>query len=183
MTPPDLTHLADLLLAVAAAGATLVFAFLAGQRVPSVSRLKVIGSTVAIALPGVLLALMVSQPELGIRSAYGSFTDTVLSAGSPEPEVGPMSPPVAGGPSLQRISASAEVASSSPSPEPSQAGNLGGPNPPVAPTTTAPPTTAAPTATATPTPTASPTQSTAPPSPSGTTAQPTASDIDEFEDV
>jgi hypothetical protein len=175
MIPPDLTHLADVLLAAAAAGATIAFAYLAGRRVPTVGRFKPLAVTVAIALPAVLLAWLVTQPELGIRSAYGNATLAAVDGPrSPDPFAVALAPPVAEGRPGQPISASAEVASFSPSPATNGGNDQGGPVVPPPPTSSspAPPTTPSPS----PSPSPSPTETTAPPSPTSPTAPPTQSD-------
>jgi len=174
MSPREWTDLAYVVLTAAAAGAALAFAYLAGHRVIGSAKLRVWAGAVLVAIPGVFLGWLLTQPELGVRSAYGGFTDAIFGAETPGAQSTPVSRNELARPRPMRERPEGADASTKPSDAvPLDPGHPGtGPAPPPEPPVTPTPSptqTPSPTPTPTPSPSPPPTQSPSP-SPSPTTS-------------
>jgi hypothetical protein len=180
MSPREWSDLAYVVLTAAAAGAVLAFAYLAGQRVINSATLRVWAGAILVAIPGVFLGWLLTQAELGVRSAYGGFADAVFGPETPGVESEPVSRAELARPRPKKETR--ERVDLTPSPTPTdvalddqeQPGSGPAPThqpPPASPSPTSP----TPTPTPTPSPTPSPTQSPSPtPSP---TPSPSPTDI------
>jgi hypothetical protein len=172
MSPREWTDLAYVVLTAAAAGAALAFAYLAGQRVMGSARFRVWAGAVLVAIPGVVLGWLLTQPELGVRSAYGGFTDAIFGTETPGAQSTPVSGSELARPRPMRDRPAETVPFTKPSTtEPADPGHPGsGPAPSPQPSVTPSPSptqTPSPTPTPTPSPSSTPTQSPSPsPSPS-----------------
>ncbi|HJR98565.1 MAG TPA: hypothetical protein VJ979_11730 [Actinomycetota bacterium] len=174
MSPREWTDLAYVVLTAAGAGAALAFAYLAGQRVMGSARFRVWAGAVLVAIPGVVLGWLLTQPELGVRSAYGGFTDAIFGTETP----GAQSTPVSGSELARPRPIRRTRAGADPSPTPSNTVRVDpehpgtGPAPPPQPPVTETP---SPTQTPTPSPTPSPSTSPSPTQSPSPTPSPTAS--------
>ena len=178
MSPREWSDLAYVVLTAAATGAVLAFAYLAGQRVINSATLRVWTGAILVAIPGVFLGWLLTQPELGVRSAYGGFADAVFGPETPGVESDPVSTEELARPRPKKETR--ERADLTPSPtdvtldDQEQPGSGPAPThqpPPASPSPTSP----TPTPTQTPSPTPTPTQSPSPtPSP---TPSPSPTDI------
>jgi hypothetical protein len=177
----DPTNLTNVLLIAVAGGAILAFGFLASQRVIRSASYRVWIGAALIAVPGLILGWMVTQPELGVRSAYGEISQAILgdeptttrastierphaAAPSPkqrttsEPSSSPSSDPPVIVPTIQTAPPPSDT-TTSPSPSPSASPS---PSPSGTPSETPSPT---PSETPSPTPSASPAPDELPPPP------------------
>ncbi len=178
MSPREWSDLAYVVMTAAAAGAALGFAYMAGQRVINSAKLRVWTGAILVAVPGVFLGWLLTQPELGVRSAYGGFADAVFGPETPGVESEPVSRAELARPRPKKETR--EQADLNPSPtsvvpdDQEQSGSGPAPThqpPPASPSPTSP----TPTPTPTPSPTPSPTQS---PSPTpSTTPTPSPTDV------
>jgi hypothetical protein len=159
----DLTNLTNVLLIAVAGGAILAFGYLASQRVIRSGSYRVWAGAALVAIPGLLLGWMVTQPSLRVQEAYGEISQAILGEEpSPSQPTRTIDPPKAGGRGQVRGTSSAPSLSPTPD-QPVAGGPTGGPAPP--PTNTSSPPEPTPTESPSPTPSTSPSPT---PSPSPT---------------
>ena len=111
----ELTDLANVLLTAAGAGLALACGYLVMK--PATRTLKTWVGASLVALPGLLLGLMLADPQLGVRTAYGGLTDALLGSRNPLEETFNVDRPAAGEDTSSEIGGSAGEAGPSVAPD------------------------------------------------------------------